>query len=92
MKLRVSRICRLALLAVAASSGCGGRDYETIPTHPVTGRVTVNGVPAKGSIIRFTPKTPQPGAKYPLTPSGKANEEGGLPTHDLRGAGWGANG
>lgn len=76
MKLRVSRICRLALLAVAASSGCGGRDYETIPTHPVTGRVTVNGVPAKGSIIRFTPKTPQPGAKYPLTPSGKANEEG----------------
>lgn len=69
-------LCHFAWLGLAAISGCGEADYDTIPTHPVTGQITVNGAPAKGAIVRFTPKTPQPGSKYPLLPSGKANEEG----------------
>lgn len=69
--------CQFALLVIAAASGCGGGpEYETIPTYPVTGRITVNGVPAKGALIRLHPKTPQSGTKYPLMPSGKADEEG----------------
>lgn len=66
----------LAVLVIATASGCGGPAYEAIPTYPVTGQVTVNGVPAKGAIVRLHPKTPQDGTKYPLMPSGKVDEDG----------------
>jgi len=66
----------LAALCAAVFCGCGGPEYDTIPTHPVTGRITVNGVPARGAIVRLHPKTTQPGTKYPLMPSGTANAEG----------------
>lgn len=62
---------------MVAANGCGGNlAYESIPTHPVTGQVTVNGVPASGAIVRLYPKTSQPGAKYPLMPSGKTDGAG----------------
>ncbi|WP_164101837.1 transthyretin-like family protein [Candidatus Laterigemmans baculatus] len=68
--------CAAACLA-AALAGCGGpAAYDAIPTHPASGQVTVNGVPAKGAIVRLYPKSPQPGAKYPLMPSGKTDEAG----------------
>lgn len=66
----------IAALCLMALCGCAKPEYATIPTHPVTGTITVNGVPAKGAIVRFHPKTPQPGTKYPLMPSGKADKEG----------------
>lgn len=67
----------LAACVVVAATGCGGNPaYDSIPTYPATGKVTVNGVPARGAIVRLYPKTPQPGAKYPLMPSGKTDESG----------------
>lgn len=66
----------LSLLCALALAGCGAPEYETIPTHPVSGQITVNGVPAHGAIVRFHPQTPQTGAKYPLMPSGRADAEG----------------
>lgn len=66
----------LAMLVIATASGCGGREYETISTHPVTGRLTVNGVPAAGAIVRLYPETPQAGAKHPLLPSGRVDQQG----------------
>lgn len=66
----------LAVLCLAVCSGCSGTEYETITTNAVTGRLTVNGVPATGATVRFHPESPQPGAKYPLLPSGKVNAEG----------------
>lgn len=74
--MRLRLIHRWAVFAVAVVSGCGGPDYETIPTYPATGRVTVNGVPAAGAVVRLYPKAPQPGVKYPLTPSGKVDDQG----------------
>lgn len=64
------------LLCLALLSGCEGPAYESIPTHPASGRITVNGVPAEGAVVRLYPATPQPGAKYPLMPSGRADGEG----------------
>jgi hypothetical protein len=62
--------------ALTTLLGCGGPDYETIPTFPVRGRVQVNGQPAEGAIVRFHPLTPQPGAEFPLTPSGRTEADG----------------
>lgn len=68
----------LLILAIATACGCSGAtSYETIPTHPVSGKVVVNGVPAQGAVVRFHPKVPQAGTKYPLLPSGRTDEQGG---------------
>ncbi|MES2792964.1 MAG: carboxypeptidase-like regulatory domain-containing protein [Planctomycetota bacterium] len=74
MNLKLPRIA--ALFCFALVCGCGSPEYETVPTHPVSGQITVNGVPAKGAIVRLHPQAPQPGAKYPLLPSGRTNEAG----------------
>lgn len=66
----------MLLCAIPVITGCSQREYDTIPTHEVTGKVTVNGVPAAGAIVRFFPQTPQEGTEHPLAPSGKTNTEG----------------
>ncbi|WP_116344518.1 carboxypeptidase regulatory-like domain-containing protein [Blastopirellula marina] len=66
-----------ALLGVAVLAGCNNRRaYETIPTIPTSGTITVNGVPAKGAIVRLYPKTKQAGVNSPLAPSGRADASG----------------
>ncbi|WP_417387371.1 carboxypeptidase regulatory-like domain-containing protein [Gimesia sp.] len=66
----------LAVLCLVVCSGCSGAEYDKISTNAVTGKVTINGVPATGATVRFHPDSPQTGADYPLLPSGKVNEEG----------------
>lgn len=75
-RMHANRFTALLFILLAACGGCGGREYETIPTFPVSGQVTVNGAPAQGAIVTLHPETPQPGTKYPLMPSGKVNAEG----------------
>lgn len=66
----------LAALSGVVLSGCGETSYETVPTHPASGTITINGAPANGAIVRLHPRSPQPGVKYPLLPAGRANAEG----------------
>ena len=54
-------IFALALLAVS----CGGRDYGDRPPYPASGKVLVNGEPAKGVLVVLSdgplaPDRPQP--------------------------------
>ncbi|RCS41322.1 carboxypeptidase regulatory-like domain-containing protein [Bremerella cremea] len=74
------KLNNLALLLLAATTlpGCfgGNQSYDTIETFPVAGTVQINGVPARGALIRFWPKQEQAGVKYPITPSGRVDAQG----------------
>ena len=41
------------ILAALLLIGCGGKSGETEPIFPVTGRVLVDGEPAKGALVIF---------------------------------------
>ena len=72
-------ILGLAILCLAglgcSDSGAGG---QRVPTHPVTGKVTMNGGPLAGAMIAFAPTEGQP------TAIGRSNDAGeySLTTYD----------
>lgn len=58
--------CALALLAVS----CGGRDYGDRPPYPASGKVLVNGEPAKGALVVLYDGPPAPGRPQPQGTTG----------------------
>ena len=60
MGLAVSRAALpTALAALFVVSGlCGCDDEERLPTHPVTGEVFINEIPASGCVVTFVPADP----------------------------------
>ncbi|MEW4453358.1 carboxypeptidase regulatory-like domain-containing protein [Bremerella sp. JC817] len=69
------RLC--LLIGMLTTFGCTqSKPYDAIATHPVTGTVHINGVPAQGALVRFWPQTVQPGVKYPISPVGKVDASG----------------
>lgn len=67
LQTRSARLVGLMLLAVL-QSGCGGSGVEV---EPVTGRVTLDGVPLAGARIRFQPEASGGSPSY-----GAADSEG----------------
>jgi hypothetical protein len=57
---------------VVALAGCGKRDW--LETYPVTGKVLVDGKPAKGAMVSFHPKTQVGNKSY--VPSAQADDNG----------------
>jgi len=49
------RVSCLVLLGALAAAGCGGGGGDTLPREPVTGTVTLNGVPVDHGNIQFRP-------------------------------------
>jgi hypothetical protein len=67
--------CLLAAGAlVALAAGCGGRKGPRL--YPVKGVVHINGEPAKGVNVMFTPIAPPQGGADPLSPVAVTGEDG----------------
>lgn len=58
-----------ALLVTIATLGCGGgaSDLDRVPTHPVTGVVTLNGTPVEGAQVTFNPEARDGRGAFGLT-------------------------
>ena len=59
---------------VALASGCGGNKGPRL--YPVKGSVRINGEPARGVNIMFTPVAPPEGGATPLSPAAVTGEDG----------------
>jgi hypothetical protein len=67
--------CLLAAGAlVALASGCGGNKGPRL--YPVKGVVRINGEPAQGVNVMFTPVAPPEGGATPLSPAAVTGEDG----------------
>src|SRR6186713_708922 len=71
---RVFMLARAGVvLGVAlALAGCGSNGR--LPVYPVSGKLTINGVPAKGCVVTFVPA--EPALAGVVLPTGKVDESG----------------
>lgn len=64
----------MAAFATLSSAGCGGPPEGQLETHPVSGRVIINGEPAEGCIVAFVPSDPE--LKGEVMPGGTTDAKG----------------
>jgi len=76
MKSRFSLCLLLTGLLIPQSCAKKISEEGWLPTYETAGQVTVNGVPAKGAIVRFYPVSPQADANSPVVPAGVVQEDG----------------
>ena len=65
------RLCA-CILATLALAGC--EDDGRLETHPVAGRILINGTPAAGCVVTFVPL--DPALKDVVLPAATASEDG----------------
>ena len=72
--LRAGGLLLAAGALVTLASGCGGHKGPRL--YPVKGVVRINGEPAKGVNVMFTPVAPPEGGATPLSPAAVTGEDG----------------
>ena len=60
-----SRPWGVVMVLALASAGCSKQAPQTLPVHPVTGKVTFDGRPAAGALVVFHPKDASAGLPTP---------------------------
>ncbi|WP_437229230.1 carboxypeptidase regulatory-like domain-containing protein [Planctomicrobium sp. SH661] len=78
MKLTASVLFCGVSLGMLLLQGCARQNDPEgwLPTQATSGRVVVNGEPAKGAIVRLYPVATQANANSPIVPTGTVQEDG----------------